>query len=203
VSELRLIAQLALGLVFGLACTAKLRAPAAFVNGVVEYEVLPRPAALALGVLLIPLEGLLAASLLSGWMAGVALPVAMALLAAFAVAVAINLARHREVPCHCLGGGPGETISPRTLARLALLLGGVALVAADRTAWGPPLTRWTAARTAGGEDLMHAVMLAALLLAAGVWLLHAPELWTLARSAPAPPGARSQAARRSAGGGRR
>jgi hypothetical protein len=203
VSELRLLAQLALGLVFGLSCGAKLRAPAAFVNGVVEYEVLPRPAALALGVLLIPLEGLLAASLLSGWLAGVALPVAMALLAAFAVAVAINLGRHREVPCHCLGGGEGEKISPRTLARLALLLGGSALVATDRRAWVPPLTRWTVARTAGGEGLLHAVMLAALLLAVGAWLLHAPELWTLARPAQAVPGARSQAAGRRSSGGRR
>lgn len=185
-SELRLVVQLALGLVFALACLAKLRAPAAFVRGVVGYQVLPRPAALVLGAALIPLEGLLGAALLSGWLAGAALPVAVVLLAGFTAAVAVNLARHREVPCHCLGGGAGEPISRRTLGRLAMLLGGAALLAADRGQWGLPLTRWTAARVAAGEDLLQALTLAALLLAAAAWLLQAPELWTLTRPAVAP-----------------
>ena len=178
-SALRLLAQLALGMVFAGAAAAKLRDPAAFLRGVVDYDLLPRRGALAAGALLLPLEGLLAFCLLSGWLLGAALPGAGALLAVFFAAVATNLARHRKVPCYCLGGDEGEAISPRTLVRLALLLAAAALAGTERQAWRRPLTRWTAARVAGGEELMHAAMLAALLLVAAAWLLHARELWAL------------------------
>jgi hypothetical protein len=202
-SELRLVTQLSLGLVFGVSGAAKLRDPAAFLRGVADYELLPRPAALVAGMLLMPLEGLLAAALLSGWLLGAAIPAATALLAVFTAAVAINLRRHRAVPCHCLGGGGNETISPRTLARLALLLAGVALLATDPQAWRQPLTSWTALRVTGGEDLMHALMLASLLLVAAGWLLHAPELWALARAASAAPSGVAHAAPRHGRGGPR
>lgn len=184
-SELRLVVQLALGLVLAAACVAKLRRPGAFLRGVVDYDLLPRPAALVAGALLLPSEGLLAGALLSGWGLGIALPAAVALLAVFAAAVAINLSRQREVPCYCLGGEEGEKISPRTLARLALLLSGALLLAGDPRARALPLTRWTPARMASGEDLLYALLLAALLLAAAAWLLHAPELWALWRPAVA------------------
>jgi hypothetical protein len=183
--ELRLVVQLSLGLVFAAACAAKLRRPAAFLRGVEDYDLLPRPAALVAGALLIPGEGLLAASLLSGWALGAALPAAAALLAAFAAAIAINLGRHRAVPCHCLGV-QGERISPRTLARLGLLLAGALLLAGEPRARTAPLTRWTLARLGGAEDLLHALLLAVLLLAAAAWLLVAPELWALRRARGCP-----------------
>jgi Methylamine utilisation protein MauE len=183
-SELRLVVRLALGLVFAVACAAKLRRPSAFLRGVAEYDLLPRSAALTAGALLVPVEGLLAVALLSGRALGVAAAAATALLALFASAVTINLHRHRKVPCYCLGGEQDEPISPRTLARLMLLLGGALLLAADPRAGvlaAAQRSWWAAAPVAGSQEMLHALMLALLLLAAGAWLLHAPELWSLWR----------------------
>jgi len=182
VEQARLVIQLALGWLFLLSFGGKLRDPAAFLRGVDEYALLPRWAAYALGGLLLPLEGFLAASLLSGWSVGAAVPLTVAALALFLVAVSINLTRERRMPCHCMGGAHDEQLSGRTALRLVLLLAGALFLAAEPSWMSGEPTRWTLSRVAGVPDLLHAAMLALLVLVTGGWALRARELWMLSRS---------------------
>src|SRR5687768_10892125 len=95
-----LVVQLTIGTIFLLATVGKLRHPLAFAYGVVEYEVLPRRWAVAFGLLLIPLEAFLALAHLSGWLLRPAAATGIAVLSAFAVAVALALKRHKVLSCH-------------------------------------------------------------------------------------------------------
>jgi hypothetical protein len=135
----RLVAQLALGVVFLAAAAGKLRRPAAFLEGVAEYEILPRPLAYAFGVVVIPVEVFLAVSHLTGWALGLAMPLALFLLLSFAAAVGINLRRDRDLLCHCFDSVHGERISQRSLFQLLLLVAVEAFVLGD-FAW-PDLHR--------------------------------------------------------------
>lgn len=179
--ELRLLAQIALGIVFLLSFLGKARKPKAFLRGVDEYGLLPRRAAYAAGAVLIPVEGFLALSLLTGWQLALGAPLALASLLAFVIAVSLALKRKRDVPCYCMGGEDGERISARTVARLGLLLTGAALVTSDPALWAGPATRWMGERVAAGPDLAHAALLSLGLLAAGGWALHAVDLWKILR----------------------
>lgn len=174
--ELRLVVQLALGLVFLASTLGKLRRPRAFARGVAEYKLLPPLVAYAFGFALIPLEGYLAISHLSGWTLRIAAPVAMMTLAAFTVAVGVNLARKRKLPCFCFGDGEA-LISRRSLVRLFLLLAAEALLLFDRRLFlassDEPLLL---ARVVRAADLATALLLASGLLVGGLWLLAAPEL---------------------------
>lgn len=129
IDEMRLIVQLAVGMVFVLSVSGKLMNPREFARGVAEYEILPSPVAYSFALLLIPLEGFLAASHLTGWLLEFAVPVGLLTFVSFATAVSINLRRGASLPCHCFGSG--ETISGRTLARLILLVGGEVLLLTD------------------------------------------------------------------------
>ena len=169
----RLVLQLALGGVFLVSSLGKLRHPMAFLRGVAEYDVLPIPFAYAFGAVLIPAEAFVALALLSGIAAGVALPLATALLLIFGAAVAINLRRHRDMLCHCYGSLGEERLSARSLAQLGLL------IAAGLFVWsgGGGSVR----ALAGPEDAVAAATLALACLAAGLWLLHADEVVRLFR----------------------
>jgi len=169
----RLVLQLALGGVFLVSSVGKARHPLAFVRGVADYEILPVPVAYAFGAALIPAEAFVALALLSGWAAGVALPLAIGLLLVFGAAVALNLRRHRDMLCHCYGSLGGERLSPRSLVQLALLIGAGLFV-------------WSAGggsvrRLASPEDAVVALGLALACLLAGLWLLHADEVVHLFR----------------------
>jgi hypothetical protein len=169
----RLAAQVALGVVFLASTVGKLRSPAAFVRGVAEYRILPTPLAHALGVVLIPVEASLALAYLGGWWLSAALPLGVAMLLVFALAVAITLVRNRDIACHCFGGLADERVSGRSLAQLGLL-GAAALFAwsgGGRSGW----------RTAQGMDPVLVVAWALFLLLAGVWLLRAEEVVRLFR----------------------
>jgi hypothetical protein len=78
---------------------------------------LPPPTAFAV----IAIEVFLAGALLTGSLAGIALPLTILLLVAFLMAVLINLDRGRKVPCGCFGDR-SEIISGRVLVRVVLLL---------------------------------------------------------------------------------
>ncbi len=129
--EARLVVQLALGVVFLLSDTAKLRNPMTF----------------AFGLLLMPGEVFLALSHLTGWLIVVGVPLAMVTLVSFAVAVGVNLLRRREVPCYCFGDGR-ETISGRSLTRLLMMTSGEVVLVTDSGFFGGSWSRSAPVATA-------------------------------------------------------
>jgi len=118
-----LVIQLALGLVFAVTATAKLRAPKVFARGVVDYRIVPHSLAYPLGFVLIGAEALLAIAHLTGCLLAIAIPLGFGMLTSFAVAVSVNLSRGRSLPCYCFGGNSEEQISLHTLTRVLLLTG--------------------------------------------------------------------------------
>lgn len=171
--------RLSLGGVFLASVLPKLRAPAAFASAVRGYELVPPSMVGVVAVALTAVEGLLAVMLLGGWLPRVALPVAVAILLVFFTGVAVAVRRGRRVPCGCFGSA-SEEVSPRTLARLALLLLASATLLAS--AWMPqgPQAATTrdllAAGAVGFRHLVEVVGLAGFLVLAAMWLLRLPEL---------------------------
>lgn len=121
-TEVYLISRLLIGAVFLLSVVGKLEHPRSFTQGIEDYEILPAGTAAGATIFIIIAELFLAIAHLMGWWLRVAVPVGLVVLASFAVAVAVNLVRGRKLPCYCFSTTGGEEISPRTLARLLLLL---------------------------------------------------------------------------------
>ncbi len=169
----RLVARLALGLVFLLSTLGKLRRPVAFLRGVAEYEILPAPLAYVFGAVLIPVEAFLAVAHLTGWGLRMAVPLGIAVLLTFAAAVGINLGRNRDLLCHCFDSLGGERISARSLAQLGLLVAAEVLLLS-----GPALRP---ANPGKPGDLALAGVWAVFSLLAGLWLLRADEVFQLFR----------------------
>ena len=174
-AEVRLVMQLALGLVFLLSAAGKLRDPAGFARGVVDYRILPASLAYPLGFLILGIEGWLAIAHLTGWLLAAAVRVGFGTLASFAVAVGVNLARGRALPCYCFSGHGGETISGRTLARLLLLLSGEAHLLAHSNLLTTSQLAYTG-RSVSFGDLALALFWATFLLVVGSWVLNFPDL---------------------------
>jgi hypothetical protein len=173
--------QLSLGLVFLLAVLPKLRAPRVFASTVAEYRLAPRAVTPALARGLIAVEAFLALALLSGVLVELSAPLALVTLSVFAAAVGINLRRKRKIDCGCFGAG-GETISRRSLGRLAMLLRAAALVtvATSIMAVAPmSLTSLLSGKGPGIDQLVETGGLSLGLLLVGMWLLHLPELWSV------------------------
>ena len=118
-----LVIQLALGLVFAVSSTAKLRAPKVLARAVADYRIVPDSVDYPLGCALIAAEVLLAITHLTGCLLAIAIPLGFGMLTSFAVAVSVNLGRGRSLPCHCFGGNSQEQISLHTLTRVLLLTG--------------------------------------------------------------------------------
>jgi hypothetical protein len=116
------VLRITLGLIFLVSSLAKLRALQRFIEGVVDYHVLPSSLAQLYGRLL-PLVELAVGILLT---AGVALPVAsvvaILLLTSFGVAMGINIVRGRRIDCHCFGVAAAAPIGWPAVARDAVLL---------------------------------------------------------------------------------
>jgi hypothetical protein len=121
------IIALSLGLLLGAAAVHKLRDPGRFRSIVAGYRLLPRALEWTAALVVIAVE-LLAAGLLvlpSRRTLGAAL--AAALLAGYAIALAVNLGRGRtRIDCGCLGFGHADRIAwwmvGRNLALVALAL---------------------------------------------------------------------------------
>lgn len=174
--------RLALGVTFVAASLGKIRRPRVFAVHVANYEVLPRRFAHLGGVLLISIELALGISLLTGYFVRVADALLICVLLLFIAAVGVNLRRGRRVPCGCFGDGD-ELISPRTVARLVLLLSAAVLLAALSDP-GPTLEVATDQRGSdGAARLIEASSLAAGGSLIALWLLHLPELLEVARRA--------------------
>ena len=179
-AEARLAVQLGLGVVFLFSTGGKLRDPAAFVRGVAGYRIVPRRLAHGFGMVLISLEGFLAMSHLSGWLLAAAVPLALGMLATFAVAVSVVLARGQELPCYCFGARDGERTSKHSLVRLLFLIVGEVLLVTE-----PAL--FTTSRfiyphqVSNLQDLGLAVLWTVVLLLSGLWLFSTPDLVALVR----------------------
>ncbi len=118
-----------LGSVFLASAVPKLRHPKGFILAVLEYRVLPPQLGWFYARLIPPLELLLALLLLTGTAVRVAAVLVSMLLLSFIVAVSINLARGRDLDCHCFGHTRKQPIGWRLLLQDAVLFGAaIALV---------------------------------------------------------------------------
>jgi Methylamine utilisation protein MauE len=178
IDEMRLVMQLAIGIVFLLSTPSKLVDPRGFARGVTSHQVLPKSVAYGVGLLLIPLEIFLAVSHLSGWLLSVAVPIGLVTIGSFATAVAINLKRGRILPCYCFGSL--ETISGRTLARSLLLFVGEFLLLVDPSLFNTSQVIYPK-RIAGFSALCLALFWATFVLVAGSWLLRMTSVVELFR----------------------
>ncbi|HKY55672.1 MAG TPA: MauE/DoxX family redox-associated membrane protein [Anaerolineales bacterium] len=174
--------QISLGIVFLLSVLPKVRGPLTFAQSVVEYQILPAKVAYAFALALIPLEALLAASFLTGWLTDFALPVAAMMLITFLIAVGINLRRGRRISCGCFGNS-NEQISSRTSARLLLLLATVLFLIIFGSTQSTPLPNLGMMMT---NPLMFTffvltAILAVFLLLLAIWILSLPDLVFLVR----------------------
>lgn len=116
------VSRFYLALFFLSAASGKIRNPRRFVEGVIEYQVLPLKVARIWGFALPWIELGVALALV----VGIALPlagfVALMLLFSFIIAVGLNLQRGRRISCNCHGTEGTNTISWGTIARNVLLL---------------------------------------------------------------------------------
>ncbi len=117
-----LVARLCLAFFFCPSAFGKLTNHNSFINGVIDYQILPEHSARVLGFILPWIELGLAVALIFG----VALPAAglltSLLLICFIIAVTINLRRGRTINCNCYGIANTTTISWGTVVRNLLLL---------------------------------------------------------------------------------
>ncbi len=134
------LARLGLGLVFLLAALPKLADPPGFAKAIWAYGLVP-PWGLNPMALVLPwLELICGLALLTGHWTRAAAAWSAALLLSFALALGINLARHRPVDCGCFGSSAPKTEGERLtdmrwslLRDLGLLLLVAQVLAATRT----------------------------------------------------------------------
>ena len=135
------VAWAAQGLVGAVLCAAawhKLRKPQEFAGVLRDYRVLPVRLAAAVAPIVAPIELLIAGGL---WIDAVhfwAVAAGAALLAVYAAAIGLNLARgRREIDCGCSWGGASQPLSSWLLFRNAVLLAALGLALAERTSRDP------------------------------------------------------------------
>jgi peroxiredoxin/uncharacterized membrane protein YphA (DoxX/SURF4 family) len=166
-----LIARLVLAAVFVTAGIAKAADRQGTVAAVTAFGV---PAALAMPVaILLPIAELAVAVALvvTGWAPWGAIG-ALALLAAFSAGIAFNLVRGRRPECHCFGQLSAGEIGPELLVRNAMLAGvGVFVLAAGWDSAGTSAVSWLGDLSGTQVALLVVAAVAALLFAAGGWLL--------------------------------
>jgi len=149
-----------LAVLFAAAAAHKLRDPVGFRAAVRDHRLLPDRAVAAAARGLALAEGAVAVGLLVPAAAGAASLAVLALLALYAAAVGVNLARGRcHVACGCLGPAADQPIHPGLLVRNAVLM-----LAAAGAAWpasGRTLTLLDAFTVAAGVATLALLYLAA------------------------------------------
>lgn len=172
-SEIVLVTQLAIGLVFLRSSLGKLQHPGQFLRGLTEYDILPEWLVHPAGILLIGAEVMIALSHLSGWFLPLIVPASIALLSAFVAAMIVTIRRGVTVSCLCFSAGDGqEIVSIRTVVRLTLLLGVEMLLwhsLRSEPYWPPPYAL-------NPRELLLALLCAGLVLNVTSWILAAPEI---------------------------
>jgi methylamine utilization protein MauE len=137
-----------LAIVLLVAAVPKLRHHKGFILAVLEYRVLPPHLSWLYARLVPPLECLLALLLLSGTAVRSAAITISLLLLSFILAVGINLARGRDLDCHCFGKATRRPIGWRLLLQDgALLTASIALTAVTHE-WVAP-EPWSVFRLSG------------------------------------------------------
>ena len=146
-----LIARLILAAVLAAAGLAKLLRPSASREAMAAFGVsasLAPVAAVAVPVA----EIVVAVTLVPASTSETAAAVAFLMLAAFTVAVGVNLARGRAPACGCIGAVSAEPIGPGTIVRNLVLMGLAAfVVAGEQAGAGVSLGRWFAGLSTGGK----------------------------------------------------
>ena len=125
------VTQLAVGLCFAWAAASKLATFARFEQGVASFEILVPAMVRKAAMAVVLLESLVAFCLLAGWERLWGAGIAVVLLTVFAVVIASARYRGVAATCACFGGDGGESATPRTYLRIALLGAGVAAVLLD------------------------------------------------------------------------
>jgi uncharacterized membrane protein YphA (DoxX/SURF4 family) len=111
-------------LVFGMALMGKLRHVDEFIGVVAHYRLVPEVLARPMAWLIVALEGIVTLLLVTGLVPIAAAALAIVLLAAFAVAMTINLARGRTViDCGCFQSALRQKVSVALIVRNLLLIG--------------------------------------------------------------------------------
>lgn len=117
-------------LVFAAAAWGKLRYYTEFSGVLGNYRLLPESLVSPAAPLLIGLELAVAGSLVTGWWIEFGAVLGCALLAVFALAMGINIARgRRQIDCGCFRSALRQHLRPALLVRNALLFAALALVA--------------------------------------------------------------------------
>lgn len=110
-------ARWAVGSVLLAAGLLKLRSRSEFAQAISLYGVVPTSLVLPIAALLPSAEALLGLALLLGIAVRVAAFLSAVLLVAFVIAIAWNLARHRDIPCGCFGSVSAARVGPAALLR--------------------------------------------------------------------------------------
>ncbi len=126
------------GLIFATSAVPKLRYPQGFMLAVLAYHVLPLRMGRLYARLLPPLELLIALLLMSGTAMRSASIAAAALLLSFLIAVGINVARGRDLDCHCFGRAARRPIGWGLMLQDSVLLGATIVLATNARAWVTP-----------------------------------------------------------------
>jgi hypothetical protein len=174
VAALLLVARLVLAVVLAFAAVAKLIDRDGFRDTLADLRV-PRPLVAPAAIGLPVLELVLAIGLLPARTAGAAAALAAALLAVFAVALGIAVARPEPVACRCFGALSHALVGRATVARTVAL---AALAAAVAVA-GPAHPTISAVAWVGGLRTGEAVALAGVLVLALVAFAQAALSWQL------------------------
>lgn len=174
--------QLAIGFVFLVAAVSKLRRPRSFSGLIRDYNIVPSAVVVPTSTLIVAVEFFLAVALVTGAVLPVALPLAVATLVVFAVAVSVNLRRGRLVRCGCFGDDD-ERISGRSVARLGeMLLAAIVLMVANALGVAAVTVDDLASAGFGAVTYLSEIApVAAFLVLVGLWMLHLPELSSLVR----------------------
>ncbi len=138
----------ALGLTFATSAIPKLRHPNGFTLTVLAYHVLPVRLGWLYAGVVPPLELFVAFLLLSGTAVRSASLVTAALLLSFIIAVAMNVARGRDLDCHCFGKRVRRTIGWGLVLQDSMLLGIAVILFTSTRAWGTS-EAWSVFRLSG------------------------------------------------------
>lgn len=121
-TTLALPLRFTVGLALLSAAVGKLKNLPAFARGVLQYRILPnwmaKPYAYLLAFAELTIGGLL---VLGKWTPQAALGAALILMS-FGIAVAVNIARRRVMPCYCFGAGRDSQLGWATFGRIVVLL---------------------------------------------------------------------------------
>ena len=142
-TAVELVLSIGLGLVFLASAIPKLRDPRRFVLATIEYRILPPDVSRLYASVIPPLELFGALALLGGIGVRSAALLIGFLLVNFLIALSVNIARGREIDCHCFGAGTRRRVGWSALWQdLVLLAIAVTLIVSGGSwigvaAWSP------------------------------------------------------------------